>query len=196
MDSWSDAQVNFMEAGGNESTNAFLEARGVPPGTEIWRKYNSPAAQLYREVLRARAEGSPVPQHELSPEEFGAATPQAASQQPAETPAPSAADDTVSQLQASFSKLGEAASEAANSAASRAYSLARYGTEELRQNSERLSDVGASAARRTGEYAERGWNSLRGWLKTAQQSLDDWGADLTSSWNTQRQNHDNGAEKR
>lgn len=50
-----------MKAGGNAKCATFLTQKGVPANTPIKQKYESPAAQLYKEVLRARVEGRPEP---------------------------------------------------------------------------------------------------------------------------------------
>ncbi|KAG0446907.1 hypothetical protein HPP92_028580 [Vanilla planifolia] len=57
MDSWSDIQLRKMEAGGNDHLNAFLARHGVSKNTEASPKYNSHAAGLYRDRIRALAEG-------------------------------------------------------------------------------------------------------------------------------------------
>lgn len=61
MDSWSDKQLALMKAGGNDKCNEYLKARGINPRTPIKAKYESEAAQLYKEVLKARVEGRPEP---------------------------------------------------------------------------------------------------------------------------------------
>lgn len=61
MDSWNPKQLLLMKAGGNAKCAAFLSQKGVPATTPIKQKYESPAAQLYKEVLRARVEGTPEP---------------------------------------------------------------------------------------------------------------------------------------
>mmetsp|Transcript_33283 Transcript_33283/g.76705 ORF Transcript_33283/g.76705 Transcript_33283/m.76705 type:complete len:415 (-) Transcript_33283:96-1340(-) len=61
MDSWNPKQLSLMKIGGNDKCAAFLKSKGVPPGTTIKQKYESPAAQLYKEVLKARVEGRPEP---------------------------------------------------------------------------------------------------------------------------------------
>jgi ADP-ribosylation factor GTPase-activating protein 1 len=61
MDSWTEKQLDVMKAGGNDKCNNFLKERGVDPRTPIKAKYESPAAQLYKEVMKARLEGRPEP---------------------------------------------------------------------------------------------------------------------------------------
>lgn len=61
MDSWTEKQLDIMKAGGNDKCNNFLKERGVDPRTPIRAKYESPAAQLYKEVMKARVEGRPEP---------------------------------------------------------------------------------------------------------------------------------------
>jgi hypothetical protein len=61
MDSWTPAQMKIMKAGGNDKCNSFLHARGVSKQATIQEKYNSDAAALYKEVLKARADGRPEP---------------------------------------------------------------------------------------------------------------------------------------
>jgi ADP-ribosylation factor GTPase-activating protein 1 len=61
MDSWTDKQLALMKKGGNSNCNDYLKARGIDPKTPIKAKYESDAAQLYKEVLKARVEGRPEP---------------------------------------------------------------------------------------------------------------------------------------
>lgn len=61
MDSWTTAQLKIMKAGGNDKCNSFLYARGVSKQATIQEKYNSDAAALYKEVIKARADGRPEP---------------------------------------------------------------------------------------------------------------------------------------
>lgn len=61
MDSWTPKQLNLMKAGGNGKCASYLTAKGVNKNTPIKQKYESPVAQLYKEVLKARVEGRPEP---------------------------------------------------------------------------------------------------------------------------------------
>jgi ADP-ribosylation factor GTPase-activating protein 1 len=61
MDSWTDKQLALMKKGGNAACNDYLKARGIDARTPIKAKYESDAAQLYKEVLKARVEGRPEP---------------------------------------------------------------------------------------------------------------------------------------
>lgn len=61
MDSWTPQQLAIMKAGGNAACAKFLEEKGVPKSSSIKAKYESPAAQLYKEVLKARVSGLPEP---------------------------------------------------------------------------------------------------------------------------------------
>ena len=61
MDSWTDQQLKLMKCGGNQKCAQYLSAKGIASGTAIKQKYESDAAQLYKEVLKARAEGRPEP---------------------------------------------------------------------------------------------------------------------------------------
>ena len=55
MDSWTEKQLKRMKAGGNNKCNDYLQKHGIGPRTPIKQKYESPVAQLYKEVLKARA---------------------------------------------------------------------------------------------------------------------------------------------
>eukprot|EP00854_Cymbomonas_tetramitiformis_P010438 gene10438-12344_t len=58
MDAWTDVEVKKMEvAGGNKVMNAFFEEYGVPKRADIASKYNSAAAELYRDKVKALSEG-------------------------------------------------------------------------------------------------------------------------------------------
>ncbi len=61
MDSWTDAQLAIMKGGGNEKCNQYLKNKGIDPRAPIKQKYESDAAQLYKEILKARIEGRPEP---------------------------------------------------------------------------------------------------------------------------------------
>ncbi|KAL7534655.1 hypothetical protein ACHAXR_006018 [Thalassiosira sp. AJA248-18] len=61
MDSWTPAQMQLMKMGGNQKCKAYLSSKGVLPSTPIKQKYESDAAQLYKHILKARAEGRPEP---------------------------------------------------------------------------------------------------------------------------------------
>jgi ADP-ribosylation factor GTPase-activating protein 1 len=61
MDSWTDTQLALMKTGGNAKCAAYLKSHGVDLKAPIKQKYEHPAAQLYKEVLKARAEGRPEP---------------------------------------------------------------------------------------------------------------------------------------
>jgi len=67
MDSWSDAQLASMRAsGGNDAARAFLSDKGgidmhPASGTSVRDKYDSPAGELWRRVLKARASGEEEP---------------------------------------------------------------------------------------------------------------------------------------
>lgn len=51
----------MMRVGGNDKFTKFMQSNNIPKSTPIVRKYNSPAAHLYREQIRALAEGREPP---------------------------------------------------------------------------------------------------------------------------------------
>ena len=57
MDSWTPAQLQLMKMGGNKKCQSYLSSKGILPGTPIKQKYESDQAQLYKFILKARAEG-------------------------------------------------------------------------------------------------------------------------------------------
>jgi hypothetical protein len=85
MDQWSADQMALMRLGGNDRCNAFLQSHGIVTAIEpnptdenaasnatkpqpqqplidtIRRKYDNPAAQLYKQVLKAERDGLPIP---------------------------------------------------------------------------------------------------------------------------------------
>ena len=61
MDSWTDKQLALMKNGGNDKCSAYLKKHGIDARTPIKQKYESDAAQLYKECLKARVEGRPEP---------------------------------------------------------------------------------------------------------------------------------------
>lgn len=50
-----------MKLGGNQKCQSYLSSKGILPSTPIKQKYESDVAQLYKEILKARAEGRPEP---------------------------------------------------------------------------------------------------------------------------------------
>jgi len=61
MDSWTDQQLALMKNGGNDQCNEYLRMHGIHPRTPIKEKYESAAAQMYKEILKALIEGRPEP---------------------------------------------------------------------------------------------------------------------------------------
>jgi hypothetical protein len=61
MDGWSEKQMKLMKAGGNQQCNDFLKKHGVDAAGTAREKYDTPAAQLYKQVLLARITGQPEP---------------------------------------------------------------------------------------------------------------------------------------
>ncbi|KAG9147874.1 hypothetical protein Leryth_003473 [Lithospermum erythrorhizon] len=59
MDSWSELQIKKMELGGNETFNKFILQYGVAKEVDIVAKYNTKAAEVYRNRIQALAEGKP-----------------------------------------------------------------------------------------------------------------------------------------
>ncbi|KAJ9510372.1 hypothetical protein QJQ45_015842 [Haematococcus lacustris] len=56
MDSWSADQLRKMQAGGNGKLNAFLQQYGIDKYTDINEKYNTKAAEYFKEMVKAEAE--------------------------------------------------------------------------------------------------------------------------------------------
>lgn len=70
MDSWTEKQIRLMKIGGNQRCNEFLQKHGVKTviatpsddrNTIIRQKFDTPAAELYKQVLQAEIENRPVP---------------------------------------------------------------------------------------------------------------------------------------
>lgn len=78
MDSWTEKQLALMKNGGNKKCNDYLKAKGINPNTPVKPKYESDAAQLYKEVLKARVEGRPEPTSLPPPRNARAAAPASA----------------------------------------------------------------------------------------------------------------------
>jgi len=57
MDSWNAVQLKKMQLGGNAKVNQFLAKHGVPKDAPIHLKYDSAAAEAFREKIRVEAEG-------------------------------------------------------------------------------------------------------------------------------------------
>ena len=57
MDAWNPDQLKKMQCGGNSAMNEFFQRYGVQKHTDIKDKYNSQAAEFYREKIKAEAEG-------------------------------------------------------------------------------------------------------------------------------------------
>lgn len=66
MDSWTPKQIEAMKAGGNDKCKEFLATKGMIDMTimspySIKQKYESPAAELWRQVIKARVNGTEEP---------------------------------------------------------------------------------------------------------------------------------------
>ena len=67
MDSWTDAQIQAMKAsGGNNAVREFIATKGnidTSPLSEtpIRAKYDNPAAELWRQIIKARVNGTEEP---------------------------------------------------------------------------------------------------------------------------------------
>lgn len=59
MDAWSQDQLKKMQLGGNDKMNDFFGKYGISKNTDIKEKYNSTAAEIYRDKLRADVDGRP-----------------------------------------------------------------------------------------------------------------------------------------
>ncbi|KAH3762050.1 ADP-ribosylation factor GTPase-activating protein AGD7 [Pelomyxa schiedti] len=57
MDSWTQRQLSFMKAGGNENYVKYLEDSGVPRNAPWVQKYPSHVVDIYKDKLTALAEG-------------------------------------------------------------------------------------------------------------------------------------------
>jgi ADP-ribosylation factor GTPase-activating protein 1 len=57
MDAWNPDQLKRMQLGGNSKFNNFISPYGIPKNTEIKEKYNTKAAEFYREKIRAEVDG-------------------------------------------------------------------------------------------------------------------------------------------
>jgi Putative GTPase activating protein for Arf len=71
MDAWTEAQVAKMKCGGNQRCREFLKSHGINMSysmvnggtctTSFKDRYDTPAAQLYQQVIKARVAGLPEP---------------------------------------------------------------------------------------------------------------------------------------
>jgi len=59
MDAWHPDQLRKMQAGGNAKLNDFFARYGIDKATDIKVKYNNRVAEIYRELIKAEAEGQP-----------------------------------------------------------------------------------------------------------------------------------------
>lgn len=50
MDAWTENEIKAMREGGNQALNDFFEKYNVPKTMQIKQKYNTAAAELYREM--------------------------------------------------------------------------------------------------------------------------------------------------
>lgn len=60
MDTWSEKQKKAMECGGNAAFKKFAQEQGID-GFRIQDKYNTVAAEYYRNMLKAKCAGEPLP---------------------------------------------------------------------------------------------------------------------------------------
>ncbi len=52
MDSWTDKEIKAMKEGGNQALLDFFDKYNIPRDVPIEKKYNSAAAELYREMYQ------------------------------------------------------------------------------------------------------------------------------------------------
>lgn len=66
MDSWTNEQIKIMKLGGNQQCNQFLQeyTNLDPYKTSIREKYDNSVAQIYKDIIKARATGSSEPSTE------------------------------------------------------------------------------------------------------------------------------------
>ena len=57
MDTWSPVQLSMMRIGGNRRLREFLNSYDMPTSFDIMQKYYTKAADYYRQLLKAEAEG-------------------------------------------------------------------------------------------------------------------------------------------
>jgi hypothetical protein len=57
MDTWSPVQLHMMRIGGNRRFREFLNSYDMPASFDIMQKYYTKAADYYRQLLKAEAEG-------------------------------------------------------------------------------------------------------------------------------------------
>ncbi len=101
LDSFSETDVKKLEAGGNDNFRQFVSDHGgssllapVPTsttansgassGTTVRERYESDAARLYREVMKARVEGKPEPSMDDLPKQSSQQKPKLNCQDPSE----------------------------------------------------------------------------------------------------------------
>lgn len=58
MDAWSDREMEIMRVGGNKAMRDFFTQQNFPKSLSIEQKYHSEAAALYRERIKALADGA------------------------------------------------------------------------------------------------------------------------------------------
>jgi len=65
MDSWSDKQLQSMKLGGNDACRDFFAKYGfvieLNRTSNLKDRYDTPAGELYRQIIKARVEGRPEP---------------------------------------------------------------------------------------------------------------------------------------
>jgi ADP-ribosylation factor GTPase-activating protein 1 len=61
MDAFKPQEIASLRAGGNQKLLDFFAAHGVAQSLSIKEKYSGPVAAMYRDVLAARRDGTPVP---------------------------------------------------------------------------------------------------------------------------------------
>ena len=50
MDTWTEKELKSMTVGGNKELLDFFDKHGIPRDMPIKQKYNTPVAELYREM--------------------------------------------------------------------------------------------------------------------------------------------------
>ncbi|KAK8799163.1 hypothetical protein JH06_3736 [Blastocystis sp. subtype 4] len=70
LDTWSENEIKAMKMGGNKQMIDFFEKHNIPSEVPVSVKYTTETATLYRSIIKAKVDGTEVPEdHPLDEDE-------------------------------------------------------------------------------------------------------------------------------
>ncbi|KAK8812910.1 hypothetical protein WA538_005183, partial [Blastocystis sp. DL] len=145
MDTWTEKELKSMMVGGNKELLDFFDKHGISRDMPIKQKYNTPVAELYREIIKAKIEGREPPTELAHPVENSTQTERLETDEDAEK---RMLQETKERLASKFGEDGLASqslgSTPAKTEESQLSDLTKFAEDSLSNLTKTLTDVGSS----------------------------------------------------